>query len=425
MYAFANHAWVTTIGTVLIGPWLLQLAKSGAGSEHATLFSIGPWHLAASAYPSFVLAVAALAQVVVLPALGAAADALSAKRLILQATCTAGAVIAALLATTGGSQWLYAGIVFLVGTVVFGASDVVYNSFLSHLAASDRRDAVSSKGFAYGYLGGGILLAINLALLQLHSTIGLSKAAAVRVCFVTAGVWWIGFGLPAIRGLHERRQTRRRASAHGIGELRDTLRLLRTMPQAFRYLIAYLFFSDAISAVIGLSSTYITHELYGGNADDAAPFLFSLILLIQFLAMGGAIASARIAARAGTKRTILWSLVVWCAVIIYAYAALHSKAQAVAMGVVIALVLGGSQALSRSLYSQMVPAGREATFFGLFEVCDRGTSWIAPLLFTVVVNATGSFRQAILSLIVLFVLGLVLLARTDVDAGRREARDAA
>jgi UMF1 family MFS transporter len=197
------------------------------------------------------------------------------------------------------------------------------------------------------------------------------------------------------------------------------------MPNAFRYLLAYLFYSDAISAVIGLSSTYITHELYNDSATKASSFLFELILLIQFIAIGGSLLFARIARIFGTKRTIVIALVIWCFVIIYAYVSLRSKTEAVAMGVLIAIVLGGSQALSRSLYSQMVPRGREATFFGLYEICDQGTSWMAPLLFTLVVNETGSFRQAILSLIALFVVGLVLLLFTDTDRAQVEAAQAA
>jgi UMF1 family MFS transporter len=421
MYSFANHAWVTTVGTVLIGPWLLALAKSAAGSSHATLFSIFGWHLSAAAYPSFVLAVAALVQVLVLPALGASADALAAKKRILAFTCGLGSFITALLATTGGSQWLYAGLVFVAGNIVFGASDVVYNAFLPQLTSAERRDHASSRGFAIGYLGSGLLLAINLALLKLHGSLGISQATAVRICYVEAGIWWAIFGFYAIAGLRERGAAGAGRAAHGLRELRDTLRVLRGMPNAFRYLIAYLFFSDAISAVIGLSSTYITHELYNDNATKASSFLFELILLIQFIAIGGSLLFARVARSLGTKRTIMVTLVIWCFVIVYAYLALHSRTEAVVMGVVLALVLGGSQALSRSLYSQMVPRGREATFFGLYEICDRGTSWLAPLLFTVVVNITGSFRQAILSLIALFVVGLVLLSTADTDRAREEA----
>ncbi|MGI8697053.1 MAG: MFS transporter [Mycobacteriales bacterium] len=423
MYSFANHGWVTTVGTVLIGQWLLSLAKNTAGGSGRTLFGVGPLHVSAAAFPSLVLAVAALLQIPVLPALGAAADTLAAKRRILAVTCAIGSVIAALLATTGGSGWLYAGLLFLLGTLVFGANDVVYNAFLPQLSAPERRNAVSSRGYAIGYLGSGLLLAINLALLQLRHSIGLSEATAVRVCFVSAGLWWAGFGFVSIAGMRERGAARPAAGRSGLGfrDVRATLRLLGSMPQARRYLIGYLFFSDAISSVIGLASTYLTHELYHDDAAKASPFLFSLILLIQFIAIGGSLLFARIARWIGTKRAILLSLVLWCFVVVYAYAVLRTKGEAVAMGIVLALVLGGSQALARSLYSQMVPRGHEAAFFGMYEICDRGTSWFAPLLFTIVVNATGSFRQAILSLIMLFLLGIGFLAGTDVDRARAEA----
>lgn len=421
MYSFANHAWVTTVGTVLIGPWLDSLAKNAAGGSNHTLVQVFGLQLRASAYPSLVIALAAIAQIFVLPAIGARADAMAAKKRFLSLCCGAGSILAALLATTGG-EWLYAGVIFLLGTIVFGASDVVYNSFLPSLAPPERRAAASSRGFAIGYLGSGLLLALNLALLQLRGRIGLSEATAVRICFVSAGIWWAGFGLWSIRGFSQRGT--RRTSAGGLAQLRVAFRQLATMPNAARYLVAYLFFSDAISAVIGLSSLYITHELYDDNATKASPFLFGLILAIQFVAIAGSLLFARISRRAGEKRTIMLSLLIWCAVIVYAYAALHSTLQAAVMGVVIGLVLGGSQAISRSLFSQMIPAGREATFFGMYEICDRGTSWLAPLLFTVVVNATGSFRQAILSLIVLFAAGTVILATTDTDKARAEAQAA-
>lgn len=424
MYGFSNHGWVTTVGTVLIGPWLLALATSAAGNAHNSLFSVGPIHLRASAYPSFAIAVAALLQVPVLPLLGASADRIGRKRRIITITCLVGSLCAALLATTGGSAWLYAGVLFVLGNAAFGASDVVYNSFLPRIAPPEHRDAVSSYGFAVGYLGSGLILALNLAVLQLHDSLGLTRADAVRVCFLMGAMWWAVIGVWAVRGLRERRiraAARSRPRRLGLDDLADGLRTLRGMPNAFRYLIGYLFFADAISAVVGLASTYLTHELYHDDAAAAATFLFSLILLIQFLAIGGSLLFAQLARVIGTKPTVLVTLVLWCVVVVYAYLILHTKGQAVAMGVLIALVLGGSQALSRSLYSQMVPRGHEATFFGLFEISDRGTSWVAPLLFTIVVDATGSFRQAILSLIVLFVVGIVLLARTNVDAAKAEA----
>jgi UMF1 family MFS transporter len=422
MYSWANHGWVTTVSTVLIGPWLLALATvHRAGS--ATLFSVAGLHLRAEAFPSFVVTLAALAQLAVLPPLGVAADRLVSRRGWLAGACLAGSAVAVLLAGTSGGRYVVAGVLFIIGSLAYGASNVLYNAYLPEIATPDQRDAISSRGFAYGYVGGGLLLAANLGLLLAHGNIGLAKSTAVRICFVSAGAWWSGFGLWSLGRFRDPRTDDPHQDRPGLERgMIDTVRLILGMPQTRRYLAAYLLFSDAISAVIGLSSTFITHELFGNSASRAATFLFALILLIQFVAMAGALAFAKLAARIGAKRALLLGLAIWCAVILYTYAALHSKAQAVAAGVVIGTVLGGSQALARSLWSQLIPAGREAAFFGILEVANEGTAWVAPLLFTIVVNATGSYHQAILSLIVLFVAGGALLAITDLDAALLEQR---
>ena len=413
LYGWANHGWVTTVSTVLIGPWLLALATHHR-SGSATLFSVGPFGVRADAYPSLMISLAAVAQLFVLPPVGALVDRTRSRRRWLVLACLAGSAVAASLAATSGTDWLAAGLLFIAGTVVFGASDIAYNSFLPEIAPAGRRDAVSSLGFAYGYTGAGVLLAVNLALIALHGPLGIAKSTAVRVCFISAGVWWAGFGVWALRGVREWQGASR--GEHGPWrQLWAGLRLLGSMRTTRRYLLAYLLFADGISSVIALSSTYITHELFGNSATRASTFLFTLILLIQFIAVAGSLVLARLAARFGAQRTIMGSLVVWCLIIIYAYAVLRTKAEAVGLGVVMGLVLGGSQALARSLYSQLIPAGLEATFFGLYEVANEGTAWIAPLLFTVVVNATGSYRQAILSLLVLFVAGSILLARTRLE----------
>jgi MFS transporter, UMF1 family len=416
-YSWANHGWETTVSTVLIGPWLLALATAHrAGS--ATLFTFAGIHLRAESFPSFIVTLAALGQLAVLPYLGAKSDRLGSRRRWLAGTCLAGSAVAVVLAGTSGGEYVLAGALFVIGSLAYGASNVLYNAFLPEISAPAERDTVSSRGFAYGYVGGGLLLALNLSLLLAHHALGLGKASAVRICFVSAGVWWAGFGLWSLRRLRDRAHSAPERDELTLG----TARLIMRMPQTRRYLVAYLLFSDAISAVIGLSSTFITHELFGNSASRASTFLFALILLIQFVAMAGAVAFARLAAAIGAQRALLLSLLVWCVVILYTYAELRSKAQAVGVGVAIGTVLGGSQALARSLWSQLIPRGREAAFFGIFEVANAGTAWIAPLLFTIVVNATGSFRRAILSLLILFVVGAVVLSVTDLDAAVEEQR---
>ena len=412
MYSWANHGWETTVSTVLIGPWLLALATAHR-SDKSTLFSIAGLHLRAESLPSAVITLAAVLQVFVLPPIGIAVDHQGSARRLLRFACIAGSLIAAALAITSGSDWVLAAVMFVVGSLLYGASNVIYNSFLPRIAGPGLRDDVSSRGFAFGYVGGGLLLAVNLLLLLLHSHLGLAKATAVRICFCSAGLWWAGFGVRAIRLLpgHPAVVSGPRRGAWQV--LKAEFRTVLETRSTAKYLLAYLLFADAISAVIGLSSTFITHELFGNSASRASTFLFELILMIQFVAMAGAFGFGRLARRIGAKRALLASLVIWCLVIVFSYVALHNKAEAVVAGVAIGLVLGGSQALARSLWSQLIPPGREATYFGLYEIANEGTSWIAPLLFTVVVNITGSFRQAILSLLVLFVAGGLLLAATD------------
>lgn len=423
-YSWANHGWETTVSTVLAGPWLLALVTKHR-HRHTTLFSLGALHVRAESYPSLVITLAAVTQVFLLPLLGAASDRARSRRRWLTAACVGGSTVAVALAVTSGGDYLAAGALFLVGSVGYGASNVLYNSFLPQIADREERDAISSRGFAYGYLGGGLLLAADLSLLLARGSLGIDKSTAVRICFVSAGLWWAGFGLWALRRLPGQppRADPQTIQPSARRQLGAAVRLIGRLPHTRRYLVAYLLFSDAISAVIGLSSTFITHELFGDSASRAATFLFALILLIQFVAMGGAMIFARIAARIGAQRAILASLVIWCALILYTYFELRSKAQAVGAGIVIGIVLGGSQALARSLWAQLIPAGQEATFFGLYEIATGGTSWVAPLLFTIVVNATGSFRQAILSLLVLFVAGGLLLATTDIDAAIAESTD--
>ncbi len=423
LYAWANHAFVTGVATVLIGPYLLSLATNAVG-EAGHVFTLGPVSLRASAWPSFVITVSAIVQVFVVPAFGASADARARKRRMLGGACAIGSVLTAALALTGESDWLAAGLVFLFANVVFGTSDVVYNAMLPELAGSSDRDRLSSRGFAWGYLGGGLFLVVDLVLLTAHDAFGLTRADAVRICFLTAGIWWAAFGFLALARLRGAGPAASRAAGRaglGVRRLVATLRTLARMPQTWRYLIAYLFFADAIVAVTGLASLYVTAELFANDTDKAAPFLFELILVVQFVAVAGSLAFGRLAARIGTKPTIVVTLLIWMAVIVFAYVALHSKIEAIVLGVAIGLVIGGSPALARSLWAQMVPRGQEAAFFGLYQICNRGTSWMAPLVFTIVVNATGSFRQAILSIIFFFVVGTVLLLFTNTDKARSEA----
>ncbi len=200
LYNFAAHGWAAPVAAVLIGPWMLSLATNAVG-KHGVLIAVGPVHLRAEAYPSAMITVAAIVQFFVLPLAGASADLRRAKRRWLAAGCAGGSVICVLLALTGGSEWLLVGLLFVAGAVLAGLADLMWNGMLPEIAGPERRNAVSSRGTAMGYLGAGVILVLELGFIDFRHTLDLSKATAVRLCFLVAGIWWAAFGAAAIRHL--------------------------------------------------------------------------------------------------------------------------------------------------------------------------------------------------------------------------------
>lgn len=427
LYDVANSAFVTTVVTALGGPFLTALAEAAAGPDDRV--QLLGWEPRAGSVYAYVTSASVVVQVLLLPLLGALADRHHGKQRLLAAGTGIGVLATVLVALSTG--WQVAALGLLVANVAFGAAIVAYNAFLADVAAAHERDRVSSQGFAAGYLGGAVVLAVALAALAAAPALGVSTGTVVRGSVLLAAVWWGGFGLVALRrlravgtGVVPFPGSLRTQVVASLRDLRTVLGELRRLPLTARYLGAFLLFNDAIQAVIALASVFLTQELYvaqGRAADDATSFLLALILVIQVVAIGGALVFARLAARIGTKPALLVSLAGWVAVVVYAYLALRTAAEAWALGVVIAVVLGGSQALARSLYSLMVPASRQAAYFGLYELAERGTAWIGTLIFAVVVDLTGSYRLAILSLLVLLVSGGALLAATDTDRAVEEA----
>jgi len=291
---------------------------------------------------------------------------------------------------------------------------------LCRIAAPDDRDKVSSKGWGFGYLGGGILLALNFGLDIFHTRLGLDRAMSTRISLLSAGLWWAAFTIIPVRGLRHIGGTlatpveRSKGVVRGsFVQLADTFRELRLFPQTMLFLLAYLFFNDGIQTVIGSSSLYGIEELEFPQQTVLGVFLF-----VQFVAFGGAIVFGRIAARIGAWRTVLVSLGIWTLIVIVAFfVPARSLLLFVALGFFIGLVLGGSQALSRSLYSQLIPQGREAEFFSLYQAMERGTSWFGTLTFGLVHQFTHSYRWAIIALVIFFVLGGGLLSRVRMREG--------
>ncbi|MCC7417139.1 MAG: MFS transporter [Acidobacteria bacterium] len=427
MYDWANSAFQTTVVTVLIGPYLTTLAQQAVGDNGVVLRLGALGAVTAKSFYPYCIALSVVLQTLMLPLLGAAADYSRRRKGLMMALCYTGASATCLMVFLSAETYLAGGLLLVGANVCFGAALVLYNAFLNDVAAPPMRDAVSSRGYAMGYLGGGLLLACNLALIAAGPRVGIGKDLAVRLSLLSAGLWWGGFGAFAFSRIAPRPASQvappgRSAIRAAAGGVVRAFTDLRGLPHTLRFLAAYMLFNDGIQTVISIASVFLAQELFvarGLPVDES--FLIMLILMVQLVGIGGALLFEQIARRVGTKRAIVLSLVLWIGVVIYAYGFLESRAQAWAMGAVIALVLGGSQALSRALFSLMIPAGREASFFGLYEIADRGTSWIGPLVFGAVAGATNSYRQAILSLVFLFVAGLVVLAATDTDRAIAEA----
>ena len=423
MYDWANSAFYTTVVGALFSPYITRLAQDAVGKQ-GTVMNLGILgSVTAESFPTLCVSISVGAQVLLLPILGALGDYSNLKKRLMALFCYTAVVANALLFIISGNLYLLGGLLFIVANVCFGASMVFYNALLPEITTEDQRDKVSSRGYAYGYFGGGLLLAMNLILVLGAERLGISAGMAVRLSFLSAALWWGGFAIITFRRLKTREAAKALPPGQsyltaGFVELRSTFKELKRLPHTLKYLIVYLIYNDGIQTVIFASSVFLEQELFRGPNPT---FLLSIFLVVQFVAVAGALLFERLAYIIKTKNAILVSLFLWSGVVVYAYGFLHNTYQAWVMAIVIAIVLGGSQALSRSLFSRMIPAGREASFFGIYEVSERGTSWMGPLLFSIVVARTGSYRQALLSLIIFFVVGLVGLFFINTDRAVHEA----
>jgi UMF1 family MFS transporter len=427
-YDWANSAYYTTVLSVLFAPFMITVAGRAAGCGNSaddtcskTVDVLG-LHLAAGSLPFYLTSFATIASAFVLPVVGAFVDRSSRKRVHMAAFAWSGSFFAALLFLMRGDHWQLAAFAVVMSSILGGCSLVSYYAILVDISTEDERDRVSSRGWAWGYLGGGVLLAVNLAMVLAHGAIGLDKEVAVRLSLLSAALWWAGFTLIPFLRLRDHPAQDVLPEAGGLlsrsfGQLFTTLRGMRQFPMTLTFLVAFLFYNDGIQTVIGVASTYGSKELGFGDS-----VLIATILMIQFVAYGGALLFGRLAATYGAYRCILWGTYAWMAIVVLAmFLPRKNAATFLLAGVAIAIVLGGTQALSRSFFSLLIPRGREGEYFALYNACERGTSWFGTFLFGVVFQATGSYRPAIVALIVFFVLGAVFLLRLDARRGIEEA----
>ncbi len=425
-YEWAQSAFVTTISVVLALPYLTAIANNAAGcpdlpdgdtcANNLSLLGI-PLNPGSAVF--YVITVATVLSFLAMPVVGALADRSDSKRRWLAGYAWVGAIAAACLFFVSGTNWMLGAFLMIVGNVCVIASLTVYAAILIDVAEPDERDRVSTRGWAFGYVGGLVLLVISLALLTIKPG-GLETGQIVRYCFLLAGLWWAGFTLIPFFGLKDRPSIEKREAvtfSGSFGQLKDTLKHARDYPQTLKFLVAFLFFNDGVQTVIAAAAVYGQFEL--GMKQE---YIFFAVILVQIFGILGAIAMGRMAATRGAYRVILMALVVWVVLVVAGYFVPSGNVGVfLLLAAGIGLVVAGTQALSRSLFSQLIPLGREAEYFSLYQACERGTSWLGTLVFGLVHQFTGSYRWAIAALLIFFVIGGLLLRRVDIARGIREA----
>ena len=431
MYDWANSAFSTTVATVFLGPYLASLASKAAEAYPDGLARLGSIPIAPDSFFPYCISLSVVLQVFFLPILGAIADYSHRRKQLMQLFATLGALATILLFFTTAPVWWLGGLLFVIANLAFGASIVFYNSYLPDIASEDQRDRVSSFGWAMGYLGDGLLLILNLVFYLTSDQLGVPKDLAVRINLASAGVWWLSFAFFTWMRLHPRHAVRQLPKGEtytrvGFKQLAGTLREMRNFPETMKFLLAYFLYNDGIQTVIAVSAVFAVAPLIRGGVGIDQSTLILVILMIQFMAFFGALLWGRLAGRVGAKQAVIISLVIWSIVVIYAYFGLKGENRVLEffiLGAFIALVLGGSQAISRSLYAQMIPSGRLAEYYSFYEISDRGTSWVGPLLFGLTNQIFGNLRPAILSLIFFFIAGLVVLPFVNVGKAMEDVKD--
>jgi MFS transporter, UMF1 family len=358
------------------------------------------------------------------PLLGAIADVQGNKKKWLGGFVAVGAVATAAMYLIGKGDWQLALWLFVIGNVAVTSSLAFYNSLLPQIASREEVDRVSTAGFALGYLGGGLLLALNLVMIQSPERFGLSDAAhATRVAFLTVGVWWALFSIPLFLKVKEpphrvaEGEEGRSALGVALGRLKETVGELRHHKDAGLLLLAFLIYNDAVNTIIRLAVSF------GDELRFPKAALVAAVLMIQFVGVPFAFLFGSLAGKIGPKKSIYVALAVYCVIAVYGYS-LQTTRQFYVLAFMVAMVMGGIQALSRSLFATLIPRHKSAEMFGFFGVFDRFGGAIGALIFGIVLASVGTSRPAIVGLLVFFVLGGIILAFVDVDRGRRAALEA-
>ena len=409
MYDWANSAFATTIMAAVLPIYYSAIAEPALTPNQAT------------AYWGYTNSIALLLVALLSPILGAVADFRGAKKRYLTYFALIGISATALMYFLTSGDWLFASVLFIIGNIGFAGANVFYDSLLPHIAQKGDIDQVSTRGYAMGYLGGGLLLAVNLAMIMLspdHLT-----ALMTRISLASVAVWWLLFAIPLWKNVPEpprqiyEGELDSNPFTAGFKRLAVTFKEIKKFKELFKFLVAFWLFNDGIGTIIKMATIY-GKEIGIGQTD-----LIGALLMVQFVGIPFSFAFGWLAKRIGTKRSIYISLSVYFLISIGGYF-MESAIHFWILGFAVALVQGGSQALSRSLYGRMVPKAQSAEFFSFFSVSGKLAGMFGPLVFGLVSQVMGNSRLGIVSLVIFFIAGGLLLTRVDEEEGIRVAEEA-
>jgi UMF1 family MFS transporter len=404
LYDWANSAYATVVMAGFFPVFFKQYWAAGLSVNEST-FALG----AANSLGSVLIALCA-------PVLGAIADRAGARiRLLLFFTVIGAAATAALYLVTQG-DYVAALALYVIATLGFMGGNLFYDALIVEVAPEDRYDRVSAWGYALGYLGGGLLFAVLVAMAVYPQRFGFADGAqVVRLSFIVTAVWWLVFSLPVLLFVQEKKAAAPATLAAtirgGFGQFLATLRHLRQMRVIMLFLVAYWLYIDGVDTIIRMAVDY--GLALGFNSND----LITALLITQFIGFPAAVVFGRLGERLGTKGAIYIAIAVYMGVTVWA-AFIDSVLEFYQIAVVIGLVQGGIQSLSRSLYARLIPPDKTAEFFGFYNMLGKFATVIGPIAMGWVGLLTGSARFSVLALLVLFGLGAVLLHFVDIERGR-------
>lgn len=407
LYDFGNSAFATTVMAAVLPIFYYDVAAVGLDDSLAT------------SYWGYSQSIAVLIVAILAPLLGAISDYSAAKKKFLRFFAFMGMIASVLLGLVGEGDYLFASLLLIVGTIGFSSANIFYDAFLPEIAGDDDIDKISANGFAFGYIGGGILLAINLLMILKFQWFGIPNATvASQLAFVSVGIWWFIFSIPLFKNVKEEKKSpvkrERSYLSVGITRVTTTFKEIKQYKQLLVFLLAFWMYNDGISTIIKMAT------IYGRDIGIDSNSLIAALLITQFVGIPFTFLFGWIATKITAKKALLITLYIYIGIVILGYfmtTAVHFYLLAVCVG----FVQGGAQSLSRSIFGRMVPEDKHGEFFGFYGISSKFAAIFGPFLFALVGQLTGSSRLGIVSLVVFFVIGIILLRFVNVEKGMKEA----